>query len=193
MASKVAIANFALAGELGKDQITAITDDTKGAKLANLLFDDTAQEVMTLGAFSSATFRQTLAQDATAPDWGFSFRYILPTSPKFLGLLKVNELRPGDFPHSIESGFLLIDEGTVKIQYKGWQTDTEKWDMMLQRAVVLRLASKMCYTLTGNLDLKKSLIAEFVESLDTGLGVDGTNSSAVDNIIYTQDLADVRL
>jgi len=192
MASKVTIANLALVGELGKDRITALTDNTEGAKLVNLLFDETAKEVMTLGAFSSSTFRQTLAQDATAPDWGLAYRYPLPTDPKFLGMLKINELRPGDYPHSIESGYLLTDEGSVKIQYKGWQTDTEKWDMMLQRAVVLRLAYKMAYPLTGNIDLRKQLFAEFIEALDTGLAVDGLNSSGVDNIIYTEDLKDVR-
>jgi hypothetical protein len=193
MASKVAIGNFALAGELGKDQMTSLTDDTRGAKLVNLLFDDTAKEVMTLGAFSSATFRQTLALDATAPDWEFDYRYPLPTDPLFLGLLKINELRPGDYPHSIESGFLLTDEATAKIQYKGWQEDTEKWDKMLEHCVVLLLAFKMCYALTGNLKLRDELRRDFRIALDEGLGVDGTNSSAVDNLIYTVELLDVRL
>jgi len=192
MASKVAIANFALVGELSKNKITALSDNTEGAKLVSLLFDDTAQEVMTVGAFSSSTFRQTLARDAMAPDWGYSYRFALPTDPKYLGLLKVNELRPGDVAHSIESGFLLTDEATVKIQYKGWQDDTEKWDPMLQRAVVLRLAHKMSYPLTGNVDLKKHLFAEYLDALDTGIAIDGMSSSNVDNIIYTEDLKDVR-
>ena len=192
MASKVSIANFALVGELGKDKITALTDGTEGAKLVNLLFDDCAQEVMTVGAFSSATFRQTLARDATAPDWGYSYRYTLPTNPKFLGMLKINSLRPGDSPHAIESGFLLTDEATVKIQYKGWQTDTEKWDKMLERSVVLNLAYKMCYTLTGNVDLRKQLFAEYLESLDTGIAIDGLDGSDVDNVTFTEELKDVR-
>jgi hypothetical protein len=192
MASKVQIANFALSAELGKDQITSLSDNVDSATLANLIFDATAKEIMTVGAFSSATFRQTLARDATAPDWGFSYRYSLPNDPKFLGLLKVNELLPGDIPHSIESGYLLCDEASVKIQYKGYQTDTEKWDSMLERAVVLRLAHRMCYTLTGNLDLKKSLFQELQFYLDEGIALDGLNSSHVDNIIYTEELKDVR-
>ena len=191
MASKVAIANFALAGELSKDQITALTDNTKAAKLVNLMFDDVAKEVMTLGVWSSATSRQTLAQDATAPDWQYLYRYTLPTSPKFLGLLKINELRPGDYPHSIESGYLLTDETTVKIQYKSWQTDTEKWDSMLQRCVVLKLAERLCYTLTGNVQLKQTLLGEFEAALRIGLGVDGQNQGD-DDLTVTDDLKDVR-
>lgn len=193
MASKVAIANFALAGELGKDQITALTDSLKSAELVNLLFDSTAQEVMTLGAFSSATFRQTLAQDATAPDWGFTYRYNLPNDPLFLGLLFVNEIRSGDYPHSIEDGYLLTDEATAKIAYKGWQVDTEKWDKMLERAFVLRLASKLAYTLTGNLKLKESLLQEFFNALNTGIAIDGLNSGNVNDQIVTAELLDVRL
>jgi len=191
MASKVTIANLALAGELSKDQITALTDNTKAAKLVNLMFDDVAKEVMTLGSWSSATSRQTLAQDATAPDWQYLYRYTLPTNPKFLGLLKINELRPGDYPHSIESGYLLTDESTVKIQYKSWQTDTEKWDSMLQRCVVLKLAERLCYTLTGNIALKKTLLAEFEDALNKGLGIDGMNQGD-DDLTVTDDLKDVR-
>lgn len=191
MASKVAIANYALAGELGKDQITALTDTTKAAEMVNLLFDITAQEVMAEGAWSSATKRQTLAQDATAPDWGYLYRYTLPTDPKFLGLLKVNELLPGDSIYSVESGFLLTDDTTMKIQYKIWQTDTEKWDMNLQRAVVLKLAAKLCYSLTGNVELKKTLLAEYQEALDSGLSLDATNSSD-DDFTVTDDLKVVR-
>ena len=191
MASKVAIANFALAGELAKDQITALTDNTKAAKLINLMFDDVAKEVMTLGQWSSATSRQTLAQDATAPDWKYLYRYPLPTDPKFLGMIKINELLPGQIPHSIESGFLLTDEATVKIHYKSWQTDTEKWDSMLQRCVVLKLAERLCYTLTGNIALKKTLLAEFEDALNKGLGIDGMNQGD-DDQTYTDDLKDVR-
>ena len=191
MASKTQIANFALAGELGKDLITSLTEDTKAARLVNLLFDDVAKEVMTLGAFSSATKRQTLAQDATAPDWGYSYRYTLPTDPKFLGLIKLNELVPGDSPHAIESGYLLTDEISVKIKYKIWQKDTEAWDSMLQRCVVLKLAERLCYTLTGNLELKKSLLAEFEDALDKALAIDGQNAGD-DDLTITNDLLDVR-
>jgi len=191
MASKVTIANLALAGELSKDQITALTDNTKAAKLVNLMFDDVAKEVMTLGSWSSATSRQTLAQDATAPDWEYLYRYPLPTDPKFLGMIKINELLPGQIPHSIESGYLLTDESTVKIQYKSWQTDTEKWDSMLQRCVVLKLAERLCYTLTGNIALKKTLLAEFEDALNKGLGIDGMNQGD-DDLTVTDDLKDVR-
>jgi hypothetical protein len=191
MASKVAIANYALAVELGKDQISALTENTKGAKLMNLVFDDVAKEVMTLGAWSSATVRQTLAQDATAPNFGYSYRYKLPTDPLFLGLIKVNETSPGEIPHVIENGWILTDESSLDIKYKCFETDTEKWDPMLQRAIVLRLAERTCYTLTGNMDLKKTLLAEFTDALDRGMAIDGLNSEDDDELI-TNDLLDVR-
>ena len=192
MASKVQIANFALAGELGKDQITALTDNTKAAKLVNLIFDETAMEVMSDGAWSSATERQTLAQDATAPDWGYSYRYLLPTSPKFLGIISVNETTPGDTDYAIEGGYMLTDETTVELKYKSYQDDTQSWDKQLQRAVVLRLASRLCYSLTGNLELKKTLLAEYQAALDTGLAIDGLNSNE-DRLTVTDDLIEVRL
>lgn len=192
MASKVQIANFALAGELGKDQITALTDNTKAAKLVNLMFDDVAQEVMAEGAWTSATTRQTLARDATAPDWGFLYRYPLPKNPKFLGMVKMNELQPGDIPFAIENDYLLTDETTANIKYKMWQTDTEKWDKHMQRCVVLLLASKLAYSLTGNLKLQDALYQKYQIALRSGLAVDGTNSTD-DDLTITDDLTIVRL
>jgi len=191
MASKVAIANFALAAELGVDQITSLSDDNKAARLVSLYYDDTAKEVMSMGAWSSATFRQTLAQDTTAPGWQFSYRYVLPTNPRFLGLLKLNELKPGDIPHKIESGYLLTDEASVKILYKGFQADTETYSPELQRAIVLALASRLCYALTGNVQLKTTLLAEFQFAVDAGLASDGMNSQD-DDLTVTDDLKDVR-
>lgn len=192
MASKVSIANFAIFVELGLDQITALTEDSKAARIVNLLFDDTAKEVMNEGAWASATFRQLLAQDATAPSWEFNFRYILPADPLFLGLLKINELIPGDTVYKVESGFLLTDANPVSLLYKGFQTDTEQYGSFLTRAITLRLASKMCYGLTGNEKLKELLLLEYRDSVDHGLAVDGTQSSG-DDITITNDLKEVRL
>ena len=191
MASKVAIANFALAVELGVDQITALTDDSPTARLVNLVFDDTAREVMAEGEWSSATFRQVLARDAAAPAWGFAYRYILPTDPEFLGLLKTDELVAGDIPYSVENGFLLTDEIAISLKYKGFQEDTEAYDMQLQRAITLKLAAKMCYNLTGNEKLKLTLLQEYQLALDVGLATVGLNSSD-DDITVTNDLKDVR-
>ena len=192
MASKVSIANFAIFVELGLDQITALTEDSKAARLVNLLFDDTAKEVMNDGAWASATFRQLLAQDAETPSWEFNFRYVLPTDPLFLGLLKINELIPGDTVYKVEAGFLLTDANPVSLLYKGFQDDTEKYGTHLTRAITLLLAAKMCYGLTGNEKLKELLLAEYTFALENGLAVDGTQSSG-DDFTITNDLKEVRL
>ena len=191
MASKVAIANMALVGELSQEQITSLGDDTRGAKLANLVYDSTAKEVMVENEWSVASFRQTLAQNAMAPDFGYSFKYQLPADPLFLGIIKINELRPGDVIFSIENGFLLTDETTVKIKYKGFQTNTESYDPMLERAIVLKLAHKMCYTLTGNVKLKELLFNQYQIAVENGAAIDGLNSND-DNETITSDLIDVR-
>ena len=191
MASKVAIANMALVGELSQEQITSLLDDTRGAKLANLLYDSTAKEVMVEVEWTSASFRQTLGQDATAPDFGFLFRYVLPNDPLFLGMIKINELRAGDIIFAIEDGYLLTDDSTAKIKYKGFQVDTESYDPMLERAIVLKLAHKMCYTLTGNVKLKELLFNQYQIAVENGAAIDGLNSND-DNETITSDLIDVR-
>jgi len=185
MASKVEIANFALT-ELGKDSIVALTDNSS----MNLIFDDTAREVMSMGQWTSSNFRQTLAQDATAPIFGFAYRYVLPTDPQYLGMISINEDRIGDIEYRISSGYLETDENAVSIRYKGYATNAESWDQHLQRAIVLRLAQKLCFKITGDSRLKEQLRQEFNEALDNGLAVDGLDGTTDSFVV--RELGDVR-
>ena len=102
---------------------------------------------------------------------------------KTIGILVT--VKPGQ--QYIENGFLLTDETTAKIKYKGFQANTESYDPMLERAIVLKLAHKMCYTLTGNMKLKEMLLNQYAVAVDNGASIDGLNSND-DNETITSDL-----
>ncbi len=176
MASKVQIANRALQ-RLAVGRITAFTENTKAAKEVNLIFDDVVQEVISEGAWTSTTIRQTLGQDATAPDWGYSYRYVLPTDPKFLGLLEINETAIGEVDYTIENGYLLSNDSSMKIKYKAYVTDAQSYDPQLVKAIVAKLAHDLSYSFTGKEGMKDRLLAEYMNALDTGLATDGLNSN----------------
>ena len=115
MASKVQIANRALT-RLGRSRITAFSDNTDSAKLIDAIYEDVAEDVMSMGQWPSVVNRATLAQVATNPNHGYDHQYQLPTDPKCLRVLTLDEAKPGDNHYSIEGDKLLTDLDTVKIR-----------------------------------------------------------------------------
>lgn len=195
MASKVQIANEALV-KVGASTITSLTDNTESAIKMNLLFDSIADEVMTVGAWSSTISRATLAKIVEAPAWGFDSQFQLPTDPFCLRVLNINQsiVNPDRSPRSsgeelgyaIEGDKLLIDADSVSIRYIGRITDTESYDQMLKRAIVHRLAAEVAYTITGNAGLAERMMQLYQAMVEEGLAVDGQQGS--NEITVTNDL-----
>jgi hypothetical protein len=149
MASKTQICNFALS-RLSAARITDITENTNSGKQCNAIFDLVTEFVMSQGPWPSCIQRVTLAQDADTPDWGYDYQYTLPTNPKCLRVLTINEDQLGSVDFKIENGKLLTDESDVDIQYIGLITDTESFDTYLTQAIIENLAAELCYTFTGS-------------------------------------------
>ena len=189
MASKVQICNLALS-KLGAGRITSLTDGSETANLCNTLFDDIADEVMIEGPWTSVIARAELAADATAPEYHFTHQFTLPTDPYCLRVLDINEDVPGQYEFKIEGRKLLSEISTMKIRYISRVEDTESFDAMLKRSIVLRLASELAYPLTGNRTLAAQLIEEYKSSVSNGLSVDGQQGST--EHIQTNDLTDPR-
>ncbi len=83
MPSETDIANSALT-LLGAKAILALTQtDSIPAAMCNRHFPLVRDAVIRAFPWKCARMRATLAQDATAPDWGWSYRYKLPASPNY--------------------------------------------------------------------------------------------------------------
>jgi hypothetical protein len=190
MASKTQLCNLALV-RLGANTVVNIaTDSTSQANLCNILFDDLADEVMAEGSWTSTIRRVALAQTTNTPAFGYTYEYQLPVDPKALKILEVNHIKAGDIDYAIEDDKLLTDNDTISIRYVARLTDTEDWDIYLQRAFVARLASELAYPLTGD-DRKAQLEFEryriFVQE---GLALNGQQGSKQQ--LISDDLIDVR-
>ncbi len=177
MSSKVQIANRALS-KLGAGRITSFEDNTKSAKEVSAIYEDLSEEVMSSGAWPSATYRATLAQSTTSPEFEYAYKYALPTSPKCLKVLTLDEQRAGDVRYRIESGFLLTDETAVSIKYIGKVTDSEQYDVYLRRAIVAQLVADLAYTFMGQVTAAEKLIAWAKEEIKDALNNAGTQGSA---------------
>lgn len=189
MASKVQICNMALS-RLGASTITSLTDNTTEAKLCNTLFDDLADRAIIQGSWATTIKRAELARTTTTPEYEYSYEFQLPTDPKCLKVLDINESSPGTEPYRIEGDKLLTDNDTIKIRYIGRLTDTEDYGVLLTEAVEILLASYLAMPISGDARLASTLREEYANIITLNLAIDGQQGSK--ELVIADDLIEVR-
>ena len=179
MASVVDLCNRAL-DLLGAANITALTENSKEARLCNGNFDDVRDAVLRSHPWNIAITRTNLAADSTAPAFGFSFQFTLPTSPFCLKVLSFwndnvnNEIAAYDsnVMFKIEGRKILSNEDTCNIIYIGRITDTEQYDSLLNKAISARLAAEIAYNITGSNSVAANMLSVYEARLKEAKGVD---------------------
>tara|TARA_R100001594_G_scaffold22636_3_gene43894 strand:+ start:1412 stop:2017 length:606 start_codon:yes stop_codon:yes gene_type:complete len=187
MASKVDIANFAL-NSIGASTISSLSENTKAAIVINQRFDSVRDSVFRSHPWNSLITRATLSQDSSAPNFGYTYQYVLPTDPYCLRVLEFSNgtlTYPMDNMTStdgspvfvIEGRKLLTNEGTVKIKYIGQVTDTTQYDSSLIDTLAARLAHEVCYAITGSTSLTNTTYSLYQEKLKEARFVDATEGA----------------
>ena len=179
MASVVDLCNRAL-DLLGAANITALTENSKEARLCNGNFDDVRDAVLRSHPWNIAITRKALPRDSVAPAFGFAYQYTLPTEPYCLRLLSFwnsnvnNEVAAYDsnVMFKVEGRKILSNEGTCNIIYIGRVTDTENFDSLLNKAISARLAAEIAYNITGSNSVAQNMIAIYEARLKEAKGVD---------------------
>ena len=157
MPSVVDICNEAM-DLLGAATITALTENSKEARLCNRRFETVRDAVIRAHPWNVAITRATLAKDATAPAFGFANQFTLPTDPYCLRVLSFfNSNVDSDVAaydsqvmFKIEGRKVLSNEGSCKITYLARVTDTEQYDPLLSSTIAHKLAAETAYAITGS-------------------------------------------
>ena len=190
MASKTQLCNIALV-KLGANTLVNIdTDQTAESKVCSILFDDIADEVMAEGSWTSTIRRAVLAQTTNTPAFEYTKEYQLPVDPKALKVLSINDTAPGDTEYAIEGDKLLTNENAISIRYIARLTDTETWDIYLQRAFLARFTSELAYNLTGDASTGRAEFERYRLFVQEGLAINGQQGSK--QTLNISDLTDVR-
>ena len=187
MASKVDIANFAL-NIIGATTISSLTENVKAATVINQRFDSVRDAVFRAHPWNSLITRASLSQDSSAPAFGYTYQYILPTDPACLRVLEFSNgtlTYPMDNMQNsdglpvfvIESKKLLTNEGTAKIKYIAQVTDTTQYDSSLIETLSSRLAHEICYAITGSTSLTNTTYQLYQEKLKEARFVDATEGA----------------
>ena len=164
MPSVVDICNEAM-DLLGAATITALTENSKEARLCNRRFETVRDTVLRSHPWNIAITRASLAKDSDAPAFGFANQFTLPTDPYCLRVLSFwnsnvdSEIAAYDSQvmFKIEGRKVLSDEGTCRITYLARITDTETYDSLLSSTIAHKLAAETAYAITGSNSLAQGM------------------------------------
>ena len=145
---------------------------------------------MSEGPWTSTVSRVALNKTTNTPAFGFTSEFELPTNPRVLRILSIDELQTGSDDYRIEGGKLLANISTMKVRYIGFIEDTASYDVNLKKCIVSRLASELAYSQTGSTALAERLYARYLRDLEDGLSSDGQQGS--NDITISPDLTDIR-
>ena len=192
MASVVDICNSAL-NLLGASTITALTEDSKNARLCNQRFEPIRDRMFRSHAWNCLTKRVQLAEDSSAPVVEFANQFTLPTD--CLRVLKVHngttDSIESSIDYAVEGRKIKTAEGTVFLVYIALITDPNEYDSYLQEALAALLAADLAYAITNNATLAKNYAATADERLREARFIDATENSL--GVVESNEFTDARL
>ena len=148
MASDVGIANAALR-KLGQSPITSFSENSKAARLANERFAELRDELLYRHPWNFALKRGSLAASATAPTWGFTAAYPLPTD--YIRMFEVNGEHEDTDKWKVEDGSIVTDlEAPLEVRYVFQVTDANRMSAGFREAFASILAADWAEDLTGD-------------------------------------------
>ena len=168
MASVVQICNSAL-NQLGASSITALTDNSKNARLCNERYTTVRDAVFRSHPWNCLVKRQTLAADTATPDWGFTYQFTLPAD-----CLRVLGIDSYDSNHKIEGRKVLISSSAVKLIYISQVTDPNEMDVLLRETISAALAADIAYGVTSSNPVTQNMYQLFQDKLRDARFVDAT-------------------
>jgi len=192
MASVVDICNSAL-NLLGASTISALTDDSKNARLCNQRYEPVRNRVFRGHAWNCLHKRVQLAQNSTAPVVEYSHAYALPSD--CLRVLKIHngttDSIASALDYKLEGRNIVSDEGTIFLIYIALDTDPNNYDTYLQESISHQLAADLAYAVTNNATLANNYMTRADERLREARFIDATENSL--GTIESSEFTDARL
>ena len=151
------ICNLALA-HLGEAPLTAYGEDTQSGRACSLHYVQALDATLRAHRWNFATYRVAVTADATAPVFGWSYRFALPSD--CLRVLEVNDSEVGDVltdEYVIENGYILTDADTMNLVYIARYQDPVGYDPLFVDAFALSLAVRLTESIRGTTEKTAAL------------------------------------
>tara|TARA_R110000751_G_scaffold44412_2_gene101639 strand:- start:1326 stop:1904 length:579 start_codon:yes stop_codon:yes gene_type:complete len=192
MASVVNMCNSAL-NLLGASTISALTDDTKNARLCNQRYEPVRNRVFRSHAWNCLHKRVQLAQNTTAPVIEYDHAYALPSD--CLRVLKIHngstDSIADNLNYKLEGRNIITNENIVYAVYIALDTDPNNYDTYLREGISHQLAADLCYAITNNATLANQYMVRADERLKEARFIDATENSL--EVLTSNEFTDARL
>ena len=192
MASVVNMCNSAL-NLLGASTISALTDDTKNARLCNQRYEPVRNRVFRSHAWNCLHKRVQLAQNSTAPVVEYDHAYALPSD--CLRVLKIHngttDSIATNLDYKLEGRNIVTDIDTIFLIYIALDTDPNNYDTYLRESISHQLAADLAYAITNNSTLANNYMTRADERLREARFIDATENSL--GIVEANEFTDARL
>lgn len=149
---KVLICNQALL-LVGAGRIYDPDEVSEEARVCDVFFDTTLDEVITANNWNCARCRNTLALSPPHPSFGWTYRFSLPSDPYCLFVTREDNSEP----FVVEGRYLLSDVSEVQIHYLRRITVMAELSPKLIECFIFKLAAKICIPLQGDIPLRNAL------------------------------------
>ena len=184
MASVVEICNGSL-NQLGATTILSLTEDSKNARLCNQRYTQVRDSVFRSHPWNCLQKRIELAADTTAPAWGFSFAYTLPSD--CLRLLRILDYESN---YKVEGRKILSNTSSMRILYIARITDANEYDELLRETLSAALGADIAFGVTSNNQTSQNMYQLFQEKLRDARFVDSTEGQNIDQDLGMTDVID---
>ena len=184
MASTVDICNGAL-NQLGATTILSLTEDSKNARLCNSRYTQVRDGVFRSHPWNCLQKRIELAADTTAPAWGFSYAYTLPSD--CLRLLRILDY---DSNYKVEGRKILSNTSSMKILYIARVTDPNEYDELLRETLSAALGADIAFGITSNNQTAQNMYQLFQDKLRDARFVDSTEGQNIEQDLGMADVID---
>jgi hypothetical protein len=157
----VDICNSALQ-RVGATTISSLSDTSPEAKACNVVYDSNRRDELRKYKWNFAITRAVLNVAATAPAFGYAYRYALPAD--CLRVLRSNDY---DLDWQIEAGYILTnnDATTINLRYIKDITDPALFDSSFYNVIAVALAIDINERLTQSNTKRDLLMREYREAL----------------------------
>jgi len=174
MASETSICNLALIS-IGEERINSIDDTNRRAVICKEFYAATRDAMIRAFPWDFAKARAELAAETTAPEFGYSYQYPLPSD-----CLKVLSVNGETIGWEVEGGKLLTDESAIKIKFLQQITDPNAFDASFVNGLAKRLARDIAYGITKNKGVKERAEKDYEEAESEGF-LTGSQESSLDD------------
>lgn len=195
MVAKINIYNDAIA-LVGGRLITSLSEDTNERIYCDVFYDKARQQTLVMHPWNFAVKRAELAEDVSAPAFGYDKQYVLPSDclkviatenelsplvplgPGFNGYLTVSfrDTTAKD-DYKIEGRRLLTNDESVKILYLYDVDDASLFSSPFRSILSYNLAIAISYKVSQSTTRGSELKQELREQMPLLLAVDGTEGS----------------